>query len=337
MNFPDWLRILLAIVSAVVITYLDTHMPLGYGIWVLYLIPILIVASTGKDSYLYLCTISLAGLMAVDIIYSRGPLTKMILTNRLSSYVVFWVVTIVLAGRNQALKQSQEHEQRLISVNRDIESFSYSVSHDLRGPLNTISNLAEVLQQNYSDSLDSQGRECVIRIKDGIKKMGLLIEDILSLSRIGTMEINRSKTNMSEIVREVFGELQQADPQRKVEIVIQDDVYASADSRLISRAIQNLICNSWKFTSRKSTARIEFGTFYQAGKTVFFIRDNGVGFAPEQVQSIFKPFRRIEAHRDYAGTGIGLSIVDRVISRHGGKVWAEGQEQKGATFYFTLG
>jgi PAS domain S-box-containing protein len=259
---------------------------------------------------------------------------------------------IDITERKEAEEALLHRTSELAAANSDLESFSYSVSHDLRNPLNTIGNFAGFLMEDYADRLDKEGQEYLRRINSGVKNMKTLIDDMLSLSRIGRQEIKKEDVNLSAITRNYLKELATEEPQRKDEIVVQDNVHADADPRLIHLALENLLRNAWKFTSKKEVTRIEFGTvpsttlkhqLTKAGwpsevedQTVYFVKDNGAGFDAKFAGEIFEPFKRVHAQKEFGGTGVGLSIVQRVIGRHGGKVWAEGETGEGATFYFTL-
>lgn len=247
-------------------------------------------------------------------------------------------------GTNTDITERLEVEQvlerrtiELAAANRDLESFSYSVSHDLRNPLSLISGFTGFLIEDYSEVLDDEGRDYLSRIEDNVKKMQSIINDMLNLSRVGRQEMERSDVNLSEIVCNYLAELKSTKPDRQMECIIKDNVKANADSRLIHLALENLLRNAWKFTAKKEIARIEFGTKVSDKQTVYFIRDNGAGFDMQYAQKIFEPFKRVHAEREFGGTGVGLSIVQRVVERHGGEVWAEGEVDKGAVFYFTLG
>ncbi len=337
MKNPVYVLVTIAAIMALVITYLDTHISLGYGVWVLYLLPILIVSGTKDDRLTIFTTAAVAVFISSGLVLSPGDVSYVRIANRISNYIVFWIVTLVIVSRNRSAKLAEHHARELESANRDLESFSYSVSHDLRGPLNTIASLALVLKENYNESLDSMGRECVNHINDGTKKMALLIDDILNLSRVGRLDVNREDINLSEMVTKYIKELQYLAPDRRVEEKIRPDVHAFADRRLVNIALENLLRNAWKYTARRRVAQIEFDTFIKENESIYVIRDNGVGFDNQYAKCIFEPFKRVHAQQDYSGTGIGLSIVRRVIERHGGKVWAHGEEDQGASFYFTLG
>jgi len=238
------------------------------------------------------------------------------------------------------LKLSEDMAERNIeleAVNKELEAFVYSVSHDLRAPLRHISSFAKFLTEDYTDRLDDQGRDYLMRIKRGAEKMSRLIEDLMYLSQISRREVSRSNIDMSKLVSSIVADLREADPAKKVKFDIAEGITAYADQRLIEVALSNLLENAWKFTLHIENARIEFGGREQEGKTVYYVRDNGAGFNPEFIKKMFLPFQRMHSEKEFEGTGIGLAIVERVIRRHGGEVWAEGEVGKGAAMYFTLG
>lgn len=241
-----------------------------------------------------------------------------------------------ITEQRKASEAMKRYAEELASANRDLESFSYSVSHDLRNPLSVIDGFVDILIEDYSESLDEPGRDYLWRIDKSIKTMKQLINDILSLSRVGRQEISKVNIDLSAIVRDFLEELKTNEPQRQSEFIIEDNLHANADPRLIHLALENLLRNAWKFTSTKKLARIEFGTTTKDDNPVYFISDNGVGFDTRYAQKIFEPFQRIHAQKQFEGTGVGLSIVQKVVWRHGGKVWAKGEVGKGATFFFTL-
>jgi PAS domain S-box-containing protein len=220
--------------------------------------------------------------------------------------------------------------------NKELEAFIYSVSHDLRAPVRHISGFSKIMAEDYADTLDEQARDYLARIMNGAERMSQLIEDLLRLSRISRQDMEREEVNISAIVSSLVAEFYEAHPDEKREIIIKDQVFAAADRRLIKLALQNLVDNAWKFTSKTQNARIEFDAFQQQEKMVYCFRDNGVGFDPAYAEKMFLPFHRLHTESEFQGTGIGLAIVERVIHRHGGKIWAEGEPGKGATVYFTL-
>jgi two-component system NtrC family sensor kinase len=220
--------------------------------------------------------------------------------------------------------------------NKELEAFSYSVSHDLRAPLRSIDGFSQILLLDYSDKLDARGKEHLGRVRAAAQRMGELIDDLLQLSRVGRTELSRGRVNLSGLARSVATDLSKNEPDRKVEFDIQDELIADADRQLMKVAFENLLGNAWKFTSKIAAARIEFGADQGDGGTVYFVRDNGAGFNMNYAEKLFSPFQRLHGDADFPGTGIGLATVYRVIDRHGGRVWAQSVVGQGATFYFTI-
>ncbi|MFW5774720.1 MAG: PAS domain-containing sensor histidine kinase, partial [Chitinivibrionales bacterium] len=243
---------------------------------------------------------------------------------------------IDISDRRLLEQELNRRAEELAAANRELESFSFSVSHDLRSPLHTIASFSSILKQDYAGSLDKDAREYLQFINDGIRKMDRLISDLLALSRISRQEMERSNVDLSALVAAFLQELYQTSPQRSVEFDIADKVRAFGDERLLDVALKNLLRNAWKFTGKNELTRIAFGTYDRDGTTVYFVRDNGVGFDNKFAQKIFEPFKRTHSEKDFGGTGVGLSIVERVVTRHGGRIWAQGEVGKGAGFYFTL-
>lgn len=225
---------------------------------------------------------------------------------------------------------------QLKAVNRELESFSYAVSHDLRGPLRAIDGFSLALIEDYGDLLDEQARHYLSRIRNASQRMDELIDGLLNLSRVTRSEMQRQTVDLSAIAREIVADLQASQPEREVEFIIQDELTVEADDALIRNLLGNLLRNAWKFTSKKPAARIEFGMTLQNDPLVYFVRDNGAGFDMTYADKLFGAFQRLHDVREFEGTGIGLATVQRIIHRHGGQVWAEGKVQQGATFYFSL-
>jgi light-regulated signal transduction histidine kinase (bacteriophytochrome) len=225
----------------------------------------------------------------------------------------------------------------LESANKEMESFVYSISHDLRAPIRTVSGFAKIIVEDYLDKLDAQGRDYLNRILKGSEKSTQLIDDLLHLSKIARQDMDRIKIDLSGKASKIAEELREMNHGRNIEVVVQGGLTASADPRLIELALSNLLGNAWKFTSRTEQARIEFGSMEKDGETVYYVKDNGAGFDPAYADKMFWPFHRLHSENEFEGTGIGLTIVERVVRRHGGKIWAEGEVGKGATVFFTLG
>lgn len=226
--------------------------------------------------------------------------------------------------------------EKLEVANAELESFIYSVSHDLRAPLRHISGFADLVMQNTADKLDEKGKRYLSRIHAGTEKMSRLIDELLSLSRVSRQEIQRAEVDMSSLAESIVSDLREANSGRNVEVDIKRGLTVAADRGLIEVALSNLIGNAWKFTAKTEHARIELGSTQQDGKDIYYVRDNGAGFDQQYAGKMFWPFHRLHSESDFEGTGIGLAIVERIIRGHGGKVWAEGAEGKGATIYFSL-
>ena len=233
-------------------------------------------------------------------------------------------------------KQAEEETNRL---NEELEAFAYSVSHDLRAPLRSIDGFSGVLSQKYSEVLGEQGAHYLSRIRANVQRMGQMIEDLLSLAKMTRHELRFQKVNLSEIAGDVLDELMIQEPQRKIQIEIEEQVEAWCDAGLIQIVLQNLLGNAWKFTSTRNEALIQFGRALQnrRGRAVYHIHDNGVGFDMNYAGKLFGAFQRLHTVNEFPGTGIGLATVQRIIHRHGGEIWAEAALDQGATFFFTLG
>ncbi len=237
------------------------------------------------------------------------------------------------------LKLSEDMAARNVELeyaNRELESFVYSVSHDLRAPLRSIMGFTKIVMEDYAGTLDAQGRDYLDRIARGSARMSHLIDALLDLSRISRQEVQRTDVDLSAMAGSIISELREAHPDRQVDVRIGEGVSAFADRRLIELVLSNLLDNAWKFTARSGSARIEFGADEKDGPTVYYVRDNGVGFDQEYAEKMFLPFHRLHSDSEYEGTGIGLSIVERIVRRHGGRIWAEGAAGGGAVVYFTV-
>ncbi len=225
----------------------------------------------------------------------------------------------------------------LSSSNKELEAFSYSVSHDLRTPLRSIDGFSQALLDDYAQNLDDTGRDYLRRVRAAAQRMSNLIDDLLQLSRITRAEIRQQETNLSDIARTVIDELKMQNPHRKVTVSIQDNLWAYGDPRLLQVAMQNLLGNAWKYSSREDEAIIEFGVAMDKPGQTYYVRDNGVGFDMAFAGKLFGAFERLHAPDEFEGTGVGLATVHRIIRRHGGDIWAESTVGSGATFYFTIG
>jgi light-regulated signal transduction histidine kinase (bacteriophytochrome) len=224
----------------------------------------------------------------------------------------------------------------LESVNHELEAFSYSVSHDLRAPLRAVDGFSRILLDEYADCLDDIGRDRLRRVRAAAQHMATLIDDLLKLSRITRSELKREDTDLSAVASEVIEELRKQEPGRNVQCTIEPGLIVWGDARLLRIVLDNLLGNAWKFTSKRPEARIEFGRQMQNGEPVYFVRDNGAGFDMAYAEKLFGAFQRLHDTSEFPGTGIGLATAQRIIHKHGGRIWAEGAVEQGATFYFTL-
>jgi PAS domain S-box-containing protein len=242
-------------------------------------------------------------------------------------------ITSLHRAEDEVIKLNKE----LTEANRELESFAYSVSHDLRAPLRSIDGFSSALVEDYGDKLDSKGKDFLQRVRKAAQRMAVLIDDILMLSRVTRYEMTKENIDLSGIANEIVRELRATKPERNVEFIIADDLAAIGDSHMVRIALNNLLDNAWKFTGKHASARIEFGVIRVEGKPMFFVKDDGAGFEMNYANKLFSPFQRLHSNEEFPGTGIGLAIVQRIIRRHGGNISAESQVEKGTTFYFTIG
>ena len=229
-----------------------------------------------------------------------------------------------------------ERTAQLEAANKELEAFSYSVSHDLRAPLRSIDGFSQALLEDCHDTLDNNGKGYLLRVRNAAQRMGQLIDDVLDLSRIHRAEMSRVAIDLTTIVKEIIGDLGRQQPRSHVQMIIEPGMSAIGDPQLLRMCLQNLLENAWKFTSKHEHAKIEIGSRETDGKKVFYVKDDGAGFDMAHADMLFAPFQRLHAQAEFAGTGVGLASAQRVIHRHGGKIWAESEVEKGATFFFTL-
>ncbi|TGU71296.1 two-component sensor histidine kinase [Geomonas terrae] len=229
-----------------------------------------------------------------------------------------------------------EQTERLESINRDLEAFNYSVAHDLCAPLRRICGFTRALQEQYAGRLDLDGMDYLERIFKSSQHMNELIEALLQLSQLSYQNLKQEVVDLSEIMRETATDLQLGNPERRVEFVIQPMICTFGDHNLLEIAMKNLLRNAWKFTQMREVARIEFGAWEGGEDGTCFLKDNGIGFDMANAERMFHAFQRLHSSSEFPGNGIGLTTVQRIINRHGGKIWAEGEVDKGAVFYFTL-
>lgn len=239
---------------------------------------------------------------------------------------------------NQDLERRvQERTQQLLAANRELEAFSYSVSHDLRSPLRSIDGFSQALLERHADQLDTQGKHYLQRVRAASQRMGQLIDDLLQLSRVTRSTMVHQPVDLSAIAQTIVSELQQTQPERKVTFAIAPNLTAEGDPHLLRIVLDNLLNNAWKFTSHHDQAQIELGAIAAPGQpTTYFVRDDGAGFDMNYAHKLFGAFQRLHAMTEFPGNGVGLATIQRVIHRHGGQIWAEAAVEQGATFYFTL-
>jgi PAS domain S-box-containing protein len=233
-------------------------------------------------------------------------------------------------------KRVTERTAQLEAANHELEAFNYSVSHDLHAPLMIMEGFSRELMEKYADRLDETGRSYLEKLQSAGRRMGSLIDAILRLSSLSKSELNREDTDLSRIAHLTAVDLRQREPERRVNFIIAPDLRAEGDKRLLKAVLENLLGNAWKYTSRRESATIEFGRGEMGGESVFFVRDDGVGFSMDHADKLFLPFQRLHDEEEFPGHGIGLATVKRIIDRHGGRIWAEAEVGEGATFYFTL-
>ncbi len=268
---------------------------------------------------------------------------RQVIVNEEKEYIICENVSERIRAEERFRALNEELEQRvkkrtaqLEATNKELESFSYSVSHDLRAPLRSIDGFSMALLEEYKDELDAEGQDYLRRVRSASQRMGQIIDDLLSLSRISRRELKKQEVNLSEIAQKIVEKLQESDSDRHVDIVIGHRVTADCDPNLIEVVLENLLGNAWKFTSKRDKPWIIFDTVVQDDELVYCVRDNGAGFDMAYANKLFGAFQRLHKDTDFHGYGIGLATVQRIIHRHGGRIWAEGYVDRGATFYFAL-
>ena len=312
-----------------------------------------LASATGGDELSDLRQIDLAG-REYDLYFEALPgasgeggsrlLPLFVLLSGLAvSLLLFGVTFMLVRSRLLAEKAGRDLEDvnhELEATNRELEAFSYSVSHDLRAPLRSIDGFSQILVEDYADEIDEEGRDYLGRVRSASQRMGMLIDDILGLSRVTRGSMERKRLDLGALAEEVAEELREARPERKVEFSARKGLEVWGDPTLLRVALVNLIGNAWKFTAKNPEARVEFGLSeglsHRGRVPVYYVRDNGAGFDQAYAGKLFGAFQRLHGADEFEGTGIGLATVQRVVHRHGGRIWAEGEEGRGATFYFTL-
>jgi two-component system, sensor histidine kinase and response regulator len=283
---------------------------------------------------------------AVD--YLVKPVVPEFVRSKVAVFVELAKKTELLKRQAQLLAESEQAARELAEAraelvldlehkNRELESFSYAVSHDLRAPLRRIDSFGRALLESQGDRLEEAGRRFLGRIREASRQMSQLIDDVLYLSRVTRADLRQQEVDLSAVASHILARLQEADPGRKVELKIRPGIIVTGDAQLLRIALENLLENAWKFTGKEPNPRIEFGMTSLAGEATYYVRDNGAGFDMTYADRLFGPFQRLHTQDEFPGSGIGLATVQRIIHRHGGRVWAEGLAGQGATFQFTLG
>ncbi len=283
---------------------------------------------------------------AVD--YLVKPVVPEFVRSKVAVFVELAKKTELLRRQTQLLVESEQAALELAETraelvrdlehkNRELESFSYAVSHDLRAPLRRIDSFSRAVLESQSERLDEAGRRYLDRVREASQHMSQLIDDVLYLSRVTRADLREQEVDLSGLAALILSRLQESEPKRKVEIKVRPGVVVTGDGQLLRIALENLLENAWKFTARQPESRIEFGMTQASGEPTYFVRDNGAGFDMTYVDRLFGPFQRLHPQGEFPGSGIGLATVQRIVHRHGGRVWAEGLVGQGATFQFTLG
>jgi PAS domain S-box-containing protein len=306
--------------------------------------PILNADGAVQHVAIYSRDISDRKLAEIEIQHAQSHLRQLLAESQHSRQALLSLVEDQKESEEKILQLNRDLEQRvrnrtalLEAANKELEAFAYSVSHDLRAPLRSMDGFSQALLEDYSNQLGTQGQDYLNRIRSSCQRMGQLINDLLNLSRVTRAEFVRQQVDLSAIANSIATDLKAQAPRRKVEFTIADDMHAEGDANLLKICLENLMGNAFKFTSLCDQAQIQVGVLVQDSRRIYFVRDNGAGFSMEYASQLFTPFQRLHAVNEFPGSGIGLSIVQRIINRHGGSIWPEAIEGQGATFYFDLG
>ncbi len=264
------------------------------------------------------------------------PIELSLAASHVGDVPAFTAIIRDITGRKRRDEELRRYAAQLEAANAELDAFAYSVSHDLRAPLRGIDGFSQALLEDYQARLDDTGRGYLRRVRAGTQRMAQLIDDLLGLSRVTRADFRRERVDLSALAETVAAELKRTAPRREVEFVITPGISVDGDMRLLQVVLENLVGNAWKYTGKCARARIEFGVSRQDGKVSYYVRDNGAGFDMAYANKLFGAFQRLHSSGEFEGTGIGLATVQRIVHRHGGRVWAEGAVGQGATFYFTL-
>jgi PAS domain S-box-containing protein len=262
--------------------------------------------------------------------------TKIPLPDQSGQIIGTFGISRDITERKRAEAALQKAKLELEAANKELEAFSYSVSHDLRAPLRSIDGFSQALLEDYSELLPPEGRNYLERVRSSAQRMAELIDDLLNLSKVTRASMKLESVDLSQLAQGIAAELQRTHAERRMSFNITPKLKAYADPNLLQIVLENLLNNAWKFTSKREQPKIEFGSKQENDETIYFIRDNGAGFDMAYANKLFGAFQRLHAMTEFPGTGIGLATVQRIINRHGGRIWAEGEVGQGATFFFTL-
>ncbi len=333
--------IIISACTFAIVLFTDIFSQLIYTHWLFYILPLLIIYPTENPEATYIIlSISAVALVVGQLFGSTNVSFENIhvisAINRATGFLVLVLFTVIINKLIQTRKHYQRVSNELAYSHRELESFNYSAAHDLKAPLRAIKGFSDILMEDHKAELDNEAQMFLGKINSSTEKMSRLIDDMLNLSKVSSWGINPIEVNLSQIAHSIVDDFKAREPERKTEVKIEEELITRADPDLIRIALTNLLSNAWKFSSRKKVSQIHFGCKNDKGERVFFIKDNGSGFDMNNESRLFEPFKRLHSDREFSGTGIGLSIVQRIIIRHGGKIWAQAEINKGAVFYFTL-
>ncbi len=338
-------RLTTGFILVLLIGFIDYVTGYDLRLEILYLMPIaFVVWFAGRRAGVLISAVSIVVIMLSDLLSGKIFQNHLIESwNMAMLFLFFIIVTLLLSKLRVTLLErtelTRELENALHDVemtNKELKSFAHAVSHDLKSPLAIIGGFIDMIDRKYADRLDESMGRYLRRISESAARMEEIIDALLKLSRVTTAEMTHSAVDLSSLVQGAADDLIQSDPGRRVEFDIARGVSASGDPAMLRVMVDNLLRNAWKFTCKKERAKIEFGVAVFDNEPVYFIRDNGAGFDMKAADKLFIPFQRLHAHEDFPGVGIGLTTVQRIVQRHGGSIWAEGDPAKGATFFFTL-
>ena len=336
---PPWLVFTICIATTALIGLLD-FITGDLSIVLFYVIPIFLAVWTlRRSSGLFIALLCGAELFAIDRFLApfEVHLFSIRTWNALMEAFLLFFTGYLLAALKKESGQKKKKAEDLEASNMELDAFNYSVAHDLRKPLTNINGYSQLIMEMYGGKMDSQCREYLNEIYEGTLRMNQLIDALLDFSRLAHSELHLENISLSAMASSITAELRLAEPARMVEIQIVEGITSTGDPKLVRVVLENLLGNAWKYTAGKADTVISFGVKESGVIPIYFVRDNGVGFDSSQVDKIFLPFHRLHTTDEFAGFGIGLATVQRIIQRHGGRIWAEGEPDKGATFYFTLG